>query len=76
MMTLRSVLAHITAHPGCTVNDVLTAHGLGLEDAADDEEYFDREETGGALLNALAERGAVTYVVTARDGWQYTATGK
>lgn len=76
MLTLRSALTYITAHPGCTVNDVLEAFGMDLAKAQDDATYFDWEQTGGALLGHLSEEGYVTYVVTSFDGWKYTATGK
>lgn len=76
-MTLRSVLSFIIEHAGCTVNDVLEAHGLPLDPATmDDAEYFDREYTGAALLQWLTDEDFVTYVVTSFDGWKYTATGK
>lgn len=75
-LTMRSALNYITAHPGCTVNDVLDWHSMPLDTSLDDAEYRDRESTGAAILEALADQEFVRYVVTSWDGWKYTATGK
>lgn len=76
MITIRKVLDFVIANPGTNVNAILTHFGIGLEDAVDDADYFDREWTGGALLDRLKEGGYVDFVVTDRDGWLYTSTGK
>ena len=73
-LTLRSALAYIAAHPGCTINDIGEAHGLSFETARDDAEFLDREGTVIALVDVLYRDGYVRYVVTS-NGWQYTATG-
>lgn len=75
-LTVRSALAYVEAHPGCTINDILEAHGMPLDTTIDEDEYFDREGTGSAILGWLAENRYVTYVVTSFDGWQYTSTGQ
>lgn len=75
-LTLRSALAYIAAHPGCTINDIGEAHGLPFGTVRLDEaEYFDREGTVAALVDALYRDGYVRYVMTS-NGWQYTATGQ
>lgn len=74
-LTLRSALAYIKAHPGCTTNDIGAAHGLPFETTQDTAEFLDREGTVAALVDVLYQDGYVRYVMTS-NGWQYTATGQ